>query len=59
MVNRDKVSKRRFDRTTSCNNGSVHDLVLADMLAEYGVPATFYIAKGQNTADYRTIRFAS
>ena len=41
----DKVKKGRFVCTTSWDDGSVHDLRLADMLVKYGVPATFYIAR--------------
>ena len=34
---------KKFFLTTSWDDGSVHDLKLADLLAKYNIPATFYI----------------
>ena len=34
-----------FFVTTSWDDGTVHDLKLADLLSKYGLPATFYVAK--------------
>jgi peptidoglycan-N-acetylglucosamine deacetylase len=36
---------RRFCFTTSWDDGTVHDLRLAELLSKYDLPATFYIAR--------------
>jgi peptidoglycan/xylan/chitin deacetylase (PgdA/CDA1 family) len=38
-----RSEQRRFVCTTSWDDGSVHDLRLAELLATYGLPGTFYV----------------
>jgi peptidoglycan-N-acetylglucosamine deacetylase len=40
--------KRPFLFTTSWDDGTVHDLRLAELLSKYDLPATFYISKHHN-----------
>jgi peptidoglycan-N-acetylglucosamine deacetylase len=39
------TAQERFFITTSWDDGTVHDLKLADLLSKYQLPATFYVAK--------------
>jgi peptidoglycan/xylan/chitin deacetylase (PgdA/CDA1 family) len=38
-------SRKPFQFTTSWDDGTIHDLRLAELLAKYDLPATFYIAR--------------
>ena len=40
---RDRGSKGRFAITTSWDDGSLHDLRLAELIAKYCLPGTFYV----------------
>jgi peptidoglycan-N-acetylglucosamine deacetylase len=39
------ADRKRFFITTSWDDGTVHDLKLAELLSRYQLPATFYVAK--------------